>query len=158
MKRRLEDLPPINLGKWFPWDKRQEIDGYEKPGVYLLARDETLSLPSEPVDPLDEQIVYIGETSGRKNPRSLWKRWREFESTVYKGEGNHAGGETYFKRYGPDISKLTVAAMSVNPSIKEIRKSLKYIEYKLLLNFILKHKRFPACNRKLEIPADCNEE
>lgn len=144
-------LPEIKFGKWYDWSKREKIESSKEPGVYLLAKDVASQELDKPANPLDKRIVYIGQTCGRKDVRSLQKRWKEFHNTVLKGEGNHAGGETYVKKYGSgerSLLGLFVAAMPVN--LEKLMQGLfiKYVERKLLLEFALKHKELPVCNKE----------
>jgi hypothetical protein len=43
------------------------------------------------VDPLVQEVVYIGETCDR----SLRQRWKEFHRSAFDGKKEHSGGVTY---------------------------------------------------------------
>ena len=97
---------------WRPWSARLELDDghghrlHEYPGVYLLAHFGTV--PPEPVDYLDDGIVYVGEGSW------LRRRWEQFEMSARAGLPGHSGGHSYRERFGnAHWDELYVAALPI---------------------------------------------
>ncbi len=86
---------------WCSWDKRHEIPGSQYGGVYLIARFESGNVPQGTAEPLNLQVIYIGQTGGRTktgdpSPDGYFsKRWRVFEISASTGEKGHKGGRNY---------------------------------------------------------------
>jgi len=139
------DLPedPV-FTDWVPWAKRNSIPGTDAPGVYVLAHFD--SSPPKPSDPLSQDLVYIGETSGQ----TLRVRWRQFHTSATTGKHAHSGGRTYFASFGP--SKLPLLYVSPFPvrdsGLPAVGAYIKYIERMLLWNFLLRRETLPTCNKE----------
>jgi hypothetical protein len=176
-------LPVIKFSQWFPWKNRNTVSGKSLPGVYLLARFEDRDTPSERADPLDQHIVYIGETS-----RPLSTRWNDFNREAFGGGAPHSGATTYREKQYPDTEgALYLAAMPSPPSqwrvwasmpeaelrrfsvspeeLQQLKRGLdekapakrkgplngawvKFVERKVLLDFVLKWDKLPDCNKE----------
>lgn len=132
---------PIKLSKWIKWENKPEI---EFPGVYLLGLFE--EAPTE-TNPTDERIVYIGETC----ENYLTKRWNNFDKSALTGLRAHCGGRSFYKEFGSlKNNQLYVCYFTTESSDNnDIRSAIiRYVERKLILDYALKWKRLPVCNKK----------
>ena len=136
------EIPKIEFDSWFRWRERGSIENSEKHGVYMLSRSTTaLHAP----DPLDENVIYFGETCNQ----SLKRRWTQFDLSAFHGIRGHSGGSTYRERFKDDGLELYVAAMPVLITDEQLRSSfIRFAERKLILEYVVKWNRLPACNQK----------
>ncbi len=116
--------------------------GVELPGVYLLARFKPRQVPGS-VNPLDDNIVYVGETT-----RSfLRKRWYQFNRSAFEQKAGHSGGWSYARLHGKDTSKLLfVSALPCDLEETKAAAYIRFIERLILWEFVARHGRFPDCN------------
>lgn len=137
-------LPKIEFSGWSPWSKRNDFDGVNLPGVYLLAHFD--DPPVDPVNPKAKEIIYIGETG----KRTFIKRWGEFQNVAFGNKENHSGGKTYKGLFGNSrVNNLYISAMPVSELSIELRPLfIKYVERKLILGYALEHGDKPQCNRE----------
>lgn len=136
------NLPNIRFSCWFPWKQRSNIKNSMEPGVYMLAK--FIAVPPGNANPLDDNIIYVGETC-----RSLRRRWDQFERSAFHSKQGHSGGRNYRRIYGDIGQHLYVAAMPVTIPDNTLRSSfIRFVERKLIMNFVVKHKRRPECNLK----------
>jgi len=98
--------PKVIFTPWKQWDERKDIKNAERTGVYLLAHFSRRPNRDVPASPLDEHIVYIGET----HRQTLQKRWSDFNRSAQTGKKGHAGGRTYHDRFSRIRDDLYVAA------------------------------------------------
>jgi hypothetical protein len=54
------ELPNIEFSSWRRWKERKHAESFDWPGVYILAKFE--SVPSGHAGWLDQNVIYIGET------------------------------------------------------------------------------------------------
>jgi len=136
-------VPKIEFGSWFKWTERNSIEDSDEPGVYMLSK---FKMARPPVaDPLDGNVIYFGETCNQ----SLRERWVQFDASAFQLKRGHSGGKTYRRIYGDDGSDLYVAAMPVKLEDEVLRSQfIRFAERKLILDFVVKWKRLPKCNRK----------
>lgn len=135
-------LPKIEFSDWCPWKQRSSITDSEKPGIYVLAK--FITVPSGNANPLDSNIIYFGETC-----RSLKGRMDQFDRSAFQSKKGHSGGRNYKKFYGDVGQYLCVAAMPVSIQDKTLKSSfIRFVERKLLLDFVVKHGKRPQCNLK----------
>src|SRR5689334_17324936 len=87
------------FSQWYPWNLEERLESYTKPGVYALARFE--SVPLGGADPLCRETIYIGETCGQ----TLGKRLYQFDCSAFRQKNGHSGGWTYAGKFS-DGSKL----------------------------------------------------
>jgi len=135
------NFPEIKFSKWTKWEERNNLDGINEVGVYLLAKFE--SEPTE-INLKDINIIYIGETCN-----SLKIRLNQFNSSGIKGKDGHSGGHTYNTKYHGETKNLYV---SIFP-IKELEGFLKklyvrYIERKILVEHLAEHGNNSLLNKK----------
>ena len=160
----------ICFTRWASWANRNSLTDKDKSGVYLVATFED-RLPAGPADPLEESIVYIGESSEGR----FQSRWRAFARSASGVSTRHRGGRRYREKFGGDLSVLYVSTLSseglmkglvgldtcpllgIDPghakpgitdeSLPEINSPLiKYIERRLILLYALTHGHIPPCN------------
>lgn len=114
-----------------------------KPGVYLLAHFD--SAPSGKAKPLEEKIIYIGETCN-----NLEDRWNQFDCSACQGKRGHSGGITYWKMFEKGkCCELYIAALPVDKMDGVLRSLfIRYIERKLIWEFAQKWGKAPECNKK----------
>lgn len=133
-------LPKIEFSNWYWWKQRSNIANSGKPGLYMLAK--LIGVPQGNADPLDSNIIYFGETC-----RSLRGRWGQFDRSAFQSKRGHSGGMNYRKFYGDIEQHLFVAAMPFTIQDKTLSSSfIRFVERKLLLDFVVKHGRLPQCN------------
>jgi len=138
------EVPKIEFGSWFKWTERNSIEDSDKPGVYMLSKFRTAP-PRVRADPLDENIIYFGETCNQ----SLRERWVQFDASAFQLKRGHSGGKTYRDKYGDNGLDLYVAAMPVKLEDEILRSQfIRFAERKLILDFVIRWKRLPKCNRK----------
>jgi len=137
------ELPRIEFSLWFRWKERNEIENSDKPGFYMLAKFKTV--PPGRADPLEENIIYFGETCNQ----SLEGRWDQFDRSAFQSKRGHSGGKTYREVYGDVGLDLYVAALPVVIANQDFRSSfIRFAERKLILDFVMRWKKLPKCNRK----------
>ncbi|MCP4373702.1 MAG: hypothetical protein GY797_37220 [Deltaproteobacteria bacterium] len=135
--------PEIEFSKWTKWKNREALKGIRHPGVYLLAHFDVA--PDKPANPTTKQIIYIGETCNQ----NLRKRWYQFNRSAFEGKIGHSGGSTYRQVFDNLDKNLYVAAFSVDQLDEELQPFfIRYVERKLIWDFVLQHNAAPVCNRK----------
>lgn len=137
------EMPQIKFSKWFQWNDRTELENIDSPGIYILAKFREAI--NGGADPLDEHIVYIGETCDN----TLKGRWRQFDRSAFQSKDGHSGGLTYNETFGDKGDDLYVAALPVSNLPDNLRHLfIRYVERKLILEFALKHGSQPKLNLK----------
>ena len=137
----IQDLPPVEFTAWCPWPARTTLGCRKQPGVYVLAFDVD---EGQRADVLDSRMVYIGETC-----RELARRWRYFEYAARGDDAPHSGGRTFRQLIEHPVNELLVAAWAPSIEDKVLRSAyIRYVERKLLLDWVLRHGRLPLCNRE----------
>ena len=137
--------PVMEFSHWVGWDQRESIPGCRSNGVYLLAHFQN-AVPIGNASPLEENIIYIGET----HHQGLAKRWRDFHRSASTGRKSHAGGMTYYERFKELSGDLYVAASVTFPSSWSERQRCFYIRYaeaRLVAEFCLKYRTDKLCNK-----------
>lgn len=136
------DIQQIEFSPWYGWNERNEITDSQRPGVYLLIKYSEHK-PGK-VNPLDQNIIYIGETCS-----SLRKRWYQFKRSAFDNKRAHSGGSNYREIYHDNGENLYVAAFPVSCSSDTLTSSyIRYLERKLIFNYVQKYKQLPKCNKK----------
>jgi hypothetical protein len=138
------ELPSVEFSNWFRWNERRKIENSDKHGVYLLGKF-AATVPLGRADPLDAAVIYFGETCSQ----SLRERWNQFDRSAFQGKSGHSGGKSYAKVYGDNGSDLYVAALPVTIENEDLRRAfIRFVERKVILDFAVKWKKLPECNRK----------
>ena len=136
-------IPKVEFSKWTNWEDREMLKDTRQPGVYILAHFDVA--PEQPANPVNKQIIYIGETCNQ----NLRKRWYQFNRSAFEGKFGHSGGNTYRRIFGNLDKNLYVAAFPVNQIDKKLQPFfIRYVERKLIWDFILQYNAAPVCNRK----------
>ena len=133
----------IKFSKWVKWSERNNIKNSDHPGVYLLAK---FKLPPKGrASPLNEKIIYIGETCNN----TLKGRWYQFNRSAHYNKEGHSGGFTYYKKYKGNVNDLFVAALPIINIENNLRHLfIRYIERKLILKYAIRYSKQPECNKK----------
>ena len=133
--------PRFVPSSWTLWKDRDQIDGVESPGVYILARFEGAAPKN--VNPLDPAVVYIGETCHQ----TLRTRLYQFGRSAFEEKPGHSGGWTYGRSWSTPRN-LWVAAMRVDAAEPEGPSAIRLIERFLIWQYVKQHGQMPCCNRK----------
>lgn len=166
------ELPRMVFSNWFPWAQRSNVPDCHLPGVYLLARFTCSPTLAQAADPLSQNVVVIGQTA--RSLRSRWNQFHG--AAFGGGSGAHSEGHRYrAKGYPRAMEELYVAAMPssplqwrdldsiTDPRVAEYKKYLesrasakdkgpvngawiRYVERKLILDYVLKWRKLPECN------------
>jgi hypothetical protein len=138
-------LPKMKFSSWVMWADREELPGTDKSGVYLLAHFKRPCRSS--ASPKTKKIIYVGETT----KQTLKKRLEDFHRAAFRGNTpRHSGGKTYHNQFGQKEKKdLFVAVFAPNVQDSLLREFyIRYLERKLLYDFVNKWKCKPICNIK----------
>lgn len=122
----------VDLSVFLTWDQRGEHP--DVPGLYAIARERP------------DNFIYVGLTM---QSEGLKGRLRQFHRSATTGQPGHAGGVTYHKRFGPDVSQLLVAVhlpYAINPNPAVMGPYIKFAERLLIWKHVAKHGEMPACN------------
>lgn len=133
------------LSPWTAWSLRDQINGSNLPGVYLLGHFDTA--PGT-VDPQDRRIIYVGETHA-PNQGLKW-RWRAFERCAFGTKaGSHAGGNTYQETFPGATQKadLCVSALPIDLSQPWYSAFILAAERLLIWEYAVRHYCLPRCNK-----------
>lgn len=134
----------IRFSPWVPWAERDEKEGLDVPGVYLLGRFSTR--PRYPARPTDRRVVYMGET----HYQTLKVRLRAFNRSAFKEASGHSGGvncRSLLKRVSP--SQLYFSTWFPKGEDDHLRTAvILYVERKLILEFVKANGRPPCCNKE----------
>jgi hypothetical protein len=144
---------PIEFSRWVRWRDRNNLPERNRCGVYLLARfPNTLPVATEQADPFADHVIYIGESC-----TSLAHRWRQFHRSAFEGKFGHSGGATYREKYRDpqngrcdDGADLWVSAFVPPVTLDQDKWSffIKYVERKLIWDYVWARSRAPVCNRE----------
>src|SRR5258708_21233941 len=135
--------PKIVFHPWVSWAQRLTIKGCNLPGVYLLAQFD--QPPLDPVEHTAQEVVYIGETCNRK----LTQRWYEFGRSAFEAKYGHSAGWPYCDKCYDQGEQLYVSAFPVQDLSGEAASHfIRYVERKLLWEFVCRWGHAPVCNRK----------
>ena len=143
--RNLQSDPALRrlpFSRWTTWVQRHEIDLADAPGVYLLGRFDRPPPPE--VNPLDQRVLYIGETA----QQSLRRRWYQFERSAFQGKSGHSGGRTYRRHVAKSPRRLYVSALPVTIEDPAASAYIRAVERLLIWAHVARYDTFPRCNRK----------
>lgn len=126
-------LPLMNilLAPSLPWTDRAALPN--EPGVYVIAKE--------------GEVIYVGKTWGGEGLRG---RIGDFHRSATTGMKGHAGGVTYFGKFGA----IDPAPMSVSVHVPVIIRRdsdvlypyIQYVERRLIWEHVERHGRLPRCN------------
>lgn len=122
----------VHLSQFGPWERRGELP--DTPGLYAIAKGDA------------DHVVYIGLTV---QSDGLKGRLRQFHRSATTGQPGHAGGLTYHKTFGGDVSELLVAIHlphAVNASPVVMGAYVQYAERLLIWRHVARHGQLPVCN------------
>jgi len=137
------ELQEIKFSPWVQWRERDKLKSVDNPGIYLLAKFKEFTAGN--ANPLDENIVYIGETCNN----SLKGRWYQFNRSAFQSKDGHSGGWSYNTAFGDEGDDLYVAALPIFDVPEKVEHLfIRYVERKLILDFALKHGLQPKLNHK----------
>lgn len=137
--------PDIQFTEWYAWDDIKNIPDGDKRGVYIIARFD--QKPEGHADPLDENILYIGETHGKS--QSIYKRLNTFFKAAHVGDmiHKHSGGNRFNRELNGDLTNVFVSAFT--PNIQDdhyISPFILYAERRTIWQYVLKYGQIPRCN------------
>lgn len=110
------DLPNLDLGAWYSFEKRHCIQGCKMPGVYVIAVSDS-KLDGKRVEWCD--VSYIGMTVSQDG---LCGRWKQFYKAIRGKKGCHSGGYRAYESLGHCDTwrkDLFVAAMPIDCNTTE---------------------------------------
>jgi hypothetical protein len=122
----------IHLSEFLPWERRAQLP--DTPGGYSIALRSA------------ENVIYVGLTVQGPGLRG---RLRQFHRSATTGQPGHAGGVTYYEKFGPDVSALLVAVhqpYAINNSPIVMRSYVQYAERCILWQYVARFGRLPECN------------
>jgi len=144
-----------NFSNWVKWEKRNELDGINYPGIYCIAVSSKVLTEFSFISELE----YIGMTNSKGGLKS---RLRQFDDTIKKKRTNHGGADRFlyeYENYDEVKETIYVAILSFkcntkNPSPNDIRimGEVAKCEYDCWAIYIEKHGRYPKFNDKKESP------
>lgn len=122
----------IKLTNRVEWENLADVPDVS--GVYVISKDSV------------GDVIYIGLTDGRGGLR---KRLRTFNRAAHDGISKHAGGRTYHRTFGPDVSDLSVRVHPVTNFEYErelVKAWVAYVERRLIWEHIERVGALPVCN------------
>lgn len=142
-----------NFSKWKAWEKREELEGLDCPGVYALAVSSTDL--SGKLFSLIDKIVYFGMTNQNKD--GLEGRLNQFHNTII-GKVGHGGAERFlfkYKSYDVLKNRLFVSVNFVKCDVnsckpEDLRKmgDVANFEYTCFAAYAKKFGKLPEFNNK----------
>ncbi|WJY20435.1 hypothetical protein QTA57_11250 [Fontisubflavum oceani] len=114
------------------WEGRGSLP--DAAGVYVISQQANL-VP-----------IYIGLTAEK---RGLRGRISKFHRSAINGVGNHAGGRTYHRLFGADVSGLSLRYHQVEDFKFEaslVHAYVAYVESRLIWEHVEAHGALPVCN------------
>lgn len=137
----------LKFTDWMRWPTHWKHPDIRNPGVYLLARFDS-SVPAA-VDPLDANVLYMGETCRQTMETRLYQFGR---SAFHRKEG-HSGGWTFCDKFNggkpsdpPEWLFVTLLPIACPEPKRSAR--IRLVERQLLWDFVCKWNRLPECNGK----------
>ena len=127
------DTAPLHFLPHMTWDRRGEAP--KSPGIYAIS----MGTP--------DNLIYVGMT---QQTHGLCGRLGQFHRSATTSMHNHAGGVTYHKLFGPEVSDLTFTvhlAEDAMISPRDLTGYLRSAERSAIWQHIARHGRPPACNK-----------
>lgn len=121
----------IHLTQWTPWAERASLSA--DAGVYVIAKA--------------GEVVYVGKSWGAGGLRG---RLADFHRSATTGQKGHAGGVTFFEKYGAinadEISVAVHVPIAVRREPEILYPYVQYVERRLIWEHVERHGHMPACN------------
>ncbi len=121
----------IHLTPPMPWAERAALPN--EPGIYVVSKV--------------AEVIYVGMTRGREGLRGRVGDFHRSATTGFKG---HAGGLTYFGRFGPiqpdDITVSVHVPVIIRRESEVLHPYLQHVERRLIWEHVERYGRLPACN------------
>ncbi|GIC75349.1 hypothetical protein [Moritella sp. F3] len=136
----------IVFSEWFNFKDFEAKDGIEQQGTYIIGKFEIK--PSEKVDFIDNNIIYVGETT-----QKLKIRLKAFSNSAFKRKNGHSGGWTFSSKYLDKIPvdeiphDLYLSIYSPEGNSAQKKALAKFAERKVILSYCLAHGKYPSCNK-----------
>jgi hypothetical protein len=126
---------------WKPWSGRSVIPRKNLPGIYFIA------LSKKKPDNFrvnNEFITCIGDTTGQ----TLSDRLLQFNTSAFSERPGHSGGNTFRMNLleTTPLEYLWISACPVDMGAPYTTAYIKYLERKLLCEFVCTWGRYPECN------------
>ena len=140
----MTEIPVIEFSDWFAWQERDQIPECHLPGLYALAHFK--KPPTGSADPLNSDVVYIGQSCGQGGVKG---RLNLFDRSATSGRKGHSGGRTYRDANGsvrPDLN-VSVAVVPTYASARVRNAFILFVERKLIWEFSIAHGHPPPCNK-----------
>ena len=135
--------PEREFSPWKKWEARDQLNGKDYAGIYVLARFS--SPPTDEADPLNDHVVYIGETC----ENSLSGRLYQFNRSAFFAKAGHSGGWAYRERMGTAWDGLYVTVFPIRNLAEPHRSAfIRRMERQLLWEYVKRWGRRPLCNSK----------
>ena len=125
-------LTTLHLSDWLDWADRTALP--DSAGVYVIAKGDRTN------------VIYIGRTWGIDG---VFNRIKTFNRSANSGNKGHAGGVTFHKTFGPDVSDFLVSChtpVTINPDPNILRPYIEYAERRLIWEHVEKFGQLPVCN------------
>ena len=122
----------INLSEPFRWEDRAKLP--QVAGVYVISKDS------------EGDVIYIGLTGGKGGLRN---RIRAFNRATQDGVSAHAGGRTYHRIFGDDVTDLSVRVHDVEDFPYDASLAgpyIAYVERRLIWEHVERTGALPRCN------------
>lgn len=152
------------VSKWIAWDKRDELENLQYPGVYILAYSKP-DLTGKAFSWIEE-IVYVGMTN---SAGGLNGRLKQFDNTI-KNKRGHGGAERFNYEYDPRKNvlrrllyvavapfKCTVVGDPPEPKDLIIMGDVAKAEYEGFARYVEAFKRLPKYNDRKASPKRPNK-
>ena len=121
----------LHITPSIPWAERAALPN--EPGVYIIAKA--------------GEVIYVGKTWGSDGLRGRISDFHRSATTGFKG---HAGGVTFFGKFGPidpeDISVSVHSPVIIRRESDILYPYIQYVERRIIWEHVEQHGRLPACN------------
>jgi len=114
-----------------PWTERSALPNVAR--LYVVAKE--------------NEVIYVGRTWGGEGLRG---RIGDFHCSATTDMKGHAGGVTFFGKFGPiDPAGMSVSVhvpIVIRRDAEILNTYIQYVERRLIWEHVERHGRLPACN------------